>query len=68
MKPYVMGNLAVNVWRQNKAQQLTFVVTQDCNLRCKYCYMVGKNDKHRMTLDIAKKIIDYFIDHKEVLF
>ena len=68
MKPYVMGNFDINTWRKNEPQQLSFVVTQDCNLRCKYCYMVGKNSEHRMSFETAKKIIDYFVDHKESLF
>ena len=57
MKPYVMGNFDINTWRKNEPQQLSFVVTQDCNLRCKYCYMVGKNSEHRMSFETAKKII-----------
>lgn len=67
-KKYVTGDLKVDAWRHNESQQLTFVVTQDCNLRCKYCYMVGKNEKNVMSFDTAKKIIDYFIDNKESLF
>ena len=59
-KNYYMGNPEINIWRRGRARQLTFVVTQDCNLRCKYCYMVGKNDKHRMSFDTAKDIIDFF--------
>lgn len=67
-KPYVTGNLVVDTWRHNESQQLTFVITQECNLRCGYCYMVGKNDKHRMNFDTAKKIMDFFIDNRESLF
>ena len=36
---YIMGKPDLSSWRGNDSQQLTFVVTQDCNLRCKYCYM-----------------------------
>ena len=67
-KPYIMGDLKTNTWRSNESQQLTFVVTQECNLRCGYCYMVGKNSKHRMEYDTAKKIVDYFVDNRELLF
>ncbi|MCM1500507.1 MAG: radical SAM peptide maturase, CXXX-repeat target family [Clostridium sp.] len=66
-KKYVMGDFKQNSWRTNESQQLTFVVTQDCNLRCKYCYMV-KNDKNVMSFDVAKKAVDYFMDNKETLF
>jgi len=67
-KKYVIGDFKQNSWRSGEAQQLTFVVTQDCNLRCKYCYMVDKNNKNTMNFDVAKKIVDYFIDNKEDLF
>ncbi len=66
-KKYVIGDFKQNSWRPKESQQLTFVVTQDCNLRCKYCYMV-KNDKNTMSFDVAKETIDYFIDNKETLF
>lgn len=66
-KKYVIGDFKQNAWRAKESQQLTFVVTQDCNLRCKYCYM-EKNDKNVMSLDVAKKAVDYFIDNKESLF
>lgn len=39
---------------------LTFCVTQDCNLACTYCYM-EKNNKHRMTLETGKKIVDFIL-------
>jgi uncharacterized protein len=35
----------------------TLLVTQDCNLRCQYCYIEKKNAV--MTLDVAKKIVDF---------
>lgn len=65
---YTMGKLVIDSWRSNKAQQLTFVVTQDYNLRCKYCYMIDKNDKNVMSFDVAQRIVDYFVDNKEELF
>ena len=67
-KNYIMGKANINLWRSNDSQQLTFVVTQDCNLRCKYCYMTDKNNKHIMDFDTAKKIIDYFVDNKDLIF
>ena len=40
-------------------------VTQNCNLRCKYCvysgsYVNRQHNNKRMTLDTAKAIIDFF--------
>lgn len=34
---------------------LTLVVTENCNLACKYCYEVHKNNKGKMSFEIAKK-------------
>lgn len=44
---------------------ITFIVTKDCQLACKYCYLVGKNNKERMTWDVAKKAIDYILSHED---
>lgn len=43
------------------ADNITFVVTDDCNLRCRYCYEKNKviND---MTIETALKGVDYFFD------
>lgn len=30
-------------------------------MRCKYCYMIGKNDKNRLSIETAKKAIDYIL-------
>lgn len=37
---------------------ITFVVTQDCTLKCTYCYEKGKNCNNDMTVETGKKIID----------
>lgn len=46
-------------------KSITFIVTKDCQLACKYCYLVGKNNKERMTWDVAKKSIDYILDNED---
>ena len=48
------------------AKNITFIVTKDCQLACKYCYLVGKNEKERMTWDVAKKAIDYILRHEHM--
>lgn len=50
-------------WAEGSAKEITFIVTKDCQLVCKYCYLVGKNNKERMPFDIAKKTIDFLISH-----
>ena len=50
-------------WQKNVAKNITFIVTKDCQLACKYCYLVGKNSKERMPYKIAEKAIDYILDN-----
>lgn len=52
-------------------QQLTLVVTENCNYRCKYCSYSGEYENQRqhnnsmMTFDTAKKAIDYYLAEYE---
>lgn len=48
-------------WQEGRTKNITFIVTKDCQLACKYCYLVGKNSKERMDWSIAKKAIDYIL-------
>lgn len=41
-------------------QTITFQVTDDCNLACKYCYQTHKGKK-KMSFDTAKKMIDLLL-------
>ncbi len=52
-------------WLGGTAKQITFIVTKDCQLACKYCYLVGKNEKERMTFDTAKRAIDYILSNQK---
>lgn len=52
-------------WQAGMAKQITFIVTKDCQLACKYCYLVGKNTKERMSWEVAKQAIDYILDHED---
>lgn len=52
-------------WEEHSSKNITFIVTKDCQLACKYCYLVGKNSKERMTWEVAKAAIDYILDHEE---
>ncbi len=51
-------------WKSGLAKNITFIVTKDCQLACKYCYLVGKNEKERMSWEIAKQAIDYILQHE----
>lgn len=52
-------------WQGGMAKTITFIVTKDCQLACKYCYLVGKNSHERMTWDVAKTAIDYILEHED---
>lgn len=51
-------------WQGGIAKSITFIVTKDCQLACKYCYLVGKNEKERMSWETAKAAIDYILGHE----
>lgn len=48
-----------------KLKQITFEITQDCNLRCRYCTFNGSYSYHRrrsrktMSLKVATRALDY---------
>lgn len=53
------------LWHNRIVKSITFIVTKDCQLACKYCYLVGKNEKERMSWQIAKSAIDYILDNED---
>lgn len=48
-------------WKDGMAKTVTFIVTEDCQLICGYCYLVGKNTRKKMSFETAKKTIDYLL-------
>lgn len=56
---YTVGKTPMQ-W-SDTAQTITFIVTEDCNLRCKYCYITHKASNKRMNFETAKKFIDYIL-------
>ena len=51
-------------WQSGIAKNITFIVTKDCQLACKYCYLVGKNEKERMSFHVAKQAVDYILSQE----
>jgi len=43
-------------------KQICFVVTQNCNLACRYCYMFHKNNAGRMSFDTARRAVNFFLE------
>lgn len=52
-------------WEDGRSKSITFIVTKDCQLACKYCYLIGKNSKERMSFSVAKKAIDYILSNRD---
>ena len=55
---------------QTRVSNLILQVTQNCNLRCEYCIYSGnydtrKHSNNRMSFEIAKKSIDFLIEHSK---
>ena len=59
-KAYTIGK-SPDSWHADRAQTVTFVVTDDCNLRCKYCYITHKSSNKKMSFETAKKFIDILL-------
>lgn len=53
-------------WKDGQTKNITFIVTKDCQLACKYCYLVGKNSKENMSWETAKAAIDYIINNEDL--
>ena len=56
---------SLETWQNGSAKIITFIVTKDCQLACKYCYLVGKNSKERMSFEIARQAVDYILEHEQ---
>ena len=52
-------------WQEGAAKSITFIVTKDCQLACKYCYLVGKNMSERMPWEVAKAAVDYVLSRRD---
>lgn len=44
---------------------LTLIVTHNCNLSCVYCYEHNKMTKKRMSIEIAKRELSYYLTNGE---
>lgn len=48
------------------ARTVTFQVTDDCNLKCTYCYQINKS-KHKMPFDVAKRFVDMILNGNKLV-
>ena len=61
-----MGTNPPSWGNDNSTKNITVCLTEDCNLKCKYCYMVNKNSFKKMTIETARKTIDFFLDRRDL--
>lgn len=55
-------------WGGNKhIKYITFSVTDECNLRCTYCYFTHKTHKNVMSFEVAKAAVDDILSNDEYL-
>jgi len=52
-------------WQEGRAKTVTFIVTEDCQLRCKYCYLAGKNKTRKMNFEVARATIDHLLRDRD---
>jgi uncharacterized protein len=55
------GSSKLNITKQ----EITLTVCEQCDLQCSYCYLPGKNSGRKMTLEVGKKAIDYFLKNPD---
>jgi uncharacterized protein len=48
-----------------RVKNITFVVTERCNLNCSYCYETHKTGR-RMTKEVAKQAVDFIFDEEKI--
>lgn len=58
-------NKKLSLWKEDDVRTITLIVTEDCQLRCKYCYICGKNSFKKMPLEIAKQSIDAILNDRK---
>ncbi len=56
----------LETWQKGGVKTVSFIVTEACQLRCKYCYFVEKKEQQVMDFEIAQKTIDYLLANKEL--
>ncbi len=51
----------IKSYREGNTRHITLVLTEECNMRCTYCYEVNKNSDHVMPREVAYRAIDFFL-------
>lgn len=53
-------------WQIGSVKEITFIVTENCQLRCKYCYVVHKNSFAKLSYEVACQSVDYILTNREI--
>lgn len=64
-KSYLLGTYDAR-WQEGTSKNITFIVTEDCQLRCRYCYLHRKNNSNKMSFEVAVSAIDYFLKERDI--
>ena len=48
-------------WFESRARIISFAITEDCSLACKYCYITGQNGINPMSIELAKAAVDFVL-------
>ena len=59
---FLMGTLP-EIYMKGRSKNITFIVTENCNLSCTYCYEKKRKKKNRMTYEVAQKAVDYILNN-----
>jgi uncharacterized protein len=62
----VRGDLRRQSVMELTQKTITFVLTEECNFACRYCYLHGKNARSRMPLEVAHRAVDYLLGHRDL--
>lgn len=54
-------------WKEGIAKDISFIVTDKCQLACKYCYEVKRSNKEDMNKDVAKAAIDFCLRNDDIV-
>ncbi|MBU1238537.1 radical SAM peptide maturase, CXXX-repeat target family, partial [Myxococcota bacterium] len=53
-------------YAQGLSSSITFILTDDCQLRCRYCYLHHKSRSHIMPFHVARTTVDYVLSHRDL--
>jgi len=51
--------------KSGQSISIRMILTEDCNLRCTYCYAGNNKNPKKMTKKIGENIIDYWLENSE---